>query len=294
MTARRPVGERPRVRLAWGAPLAILAACAGDAADKCPDEQIVVEGACVPYEPDDPVASTGWRPEVGTTWQIQYSDALDLTLPVEVYDLDLFDISAAEIATVKESGRLLCYFSAGSYEDWRPDADLFPEAALGRPLEGWPGEWWLDVTDPDVRAIMEARLDLAVERGCDGVDPDNVNGWENPTGFGLTETIQLEYNRFLADAAHERGLAVALKNDQLQLDALAEWFDLAVNEECAAFEECDAYAGFTAAGKPVLHVEYVDRWADAEALAADVCGVGPALDTLIKTWDLGPEFLPCW
>ena len=48
-----------------------------------------------------------------------------------------------------------------------------------------------------------------------------------------------------------------------------------------------------AAGKPVFHIEYVDDWADAEARAAEVCGVGPDLDTLIKTWELGAERLAC-
>ena len=33
--------------------------------------------------------------------------------------------------------------------------------------------------------------------------------------------------------------------------------------------------------------------AEAGALAERVCGVGSDLSTLIKTWDLGPEFLAC-
>ena len=60
----------------------------------------------------------------------------------------------------------------------------------------------------------------------------------------------------LAGLGHHRGLAVGLKYDVDQVRALEPWFDFAVNEECAAYDECAAYAPFTAAGKAVLHVEY--------------------------------------
>lgn len=34
----------------------------------------------------------------------------------------------------------------------------------------------------EVRAVMAARLDLAVQKGCDGVEPDNVQASANPCG----------------------------------------------------------------------------------------------------------------
>lgn len=42
---------------------------------------------------------------------------------------------------------------------------------------------------------MQARLDLAVQKGCDGVEPDNVDGYQNNSGFPLTAQDQLAYNR---------------------------------------------------------------------------------------------------
>jgi hypothetical protein len=149
------------------------------------------------------------------------------------------------------------------------------------------------VTHPAVRAAMVARLDLAVARGCDGVEPDNVDGYANPNGVGLNATEQLEYNRFLADEAHKRGLSVGLKNDLEQAADLVAWFDWALNEECAAYDECSVLSAFTGASKAAFHVEYVDDFADAPALADQVCGVGPDLDTLIKEWDLGAPRLAC-
>ena len=44
----------------------------------------------------------------------------------------------------------VCYFSAGSAEDWRPDFRQFPAAAIGRAMDGWPGESWVDIRRADV------------------------------------------------------------------------------------------------------------------------------------------------
>jgi hypothetical protein len=248
--------------------------------------------ACTGEEPTPGPSGEVWRPPPGTSWQWQLSGEIDTDVEVEMFDVDLFD-APQETLDVLGEGALICYFSAGSLEDWREDAGDFPEDAVGWELDGWPGEYWVDVSDTQVREIMEARLDLAVERGCDGVEPDNVDGYANRNGLGLNATEQLDYNRFLADAAHTRGLSVGLKNDLDQLEELEPWFDWALNEECASYDECDRLAVFTDRGKAVFHTEYVEDWADADALAAEVCWVGERLSTLIKTWDLGPEYLAC-
>lgn len=152
--------------------------------------------------------------------------------------------------------KVICYISAGSWEDWRPDANRFPSDVLGD-SNGWPGERWLDIRRLDVLGpIMEARLDLCKSKGFDAVEPDNVDGYTNRTGFPLTSADQLRYNRFLADAAHARGLSVGLKNDLEQVEALLPSFDWALNEECFRYRECSLLRPFIDAGKAVFHVEY--------------------------------------
>jgi hypothetical protein len=261
----------------------------------CDEGQVRRDGVCEDYEPDQPVEPGDvWAPAPGTSWQWQLSGTIDTSIDVSMYDVDLFDASDAKLEQLIADGRtLICYFSAGSMEDWRDDAGEFPSAAIGSGLAGWDGEYWIDIMDPTVREIMAARLELAVQRGCHGVEPDNVDGYANRNGLGLNATEQLDYNRFLADAAHERGLSVGLKNDLDQLEALEPWFDWALNEECASYEECGRLEVFTGAGKAVFHTEYVDSWSDAQGLADEVCGTVGDLDTLIKTWDLGSEWLAC-
>ena len=199
-----------------------------------------------------------WRPAPGTSWQWQLSGALDTSVAAQMYDIDLFDNDASVVAALHAQGRrVVCYLSAGSHEPGRPDSGDFPAAVLGSALQGWPEERWLDIRRLDVLGpIMERRLDLCRQRGFDGVEADNVDGYANGTGFPLTAADQLAYNRFLARAAHARGLSIGLKNDLAQVAELEPDFDFAVNEECFAFSECELLAPFVRAGKAVLNVEY--------------------------------------
>ena len=51
------------------------------------------------------------------------------------------------------------------------------------------GERWLDIRARRVKRVMARRLAFAAEIGCDGVDPDNVNGYAADTGFPLTKQV---------------------------------------------------------------------------------------------------------
>lgn len=128
-----------------------------------------------------------WQPAVGTSWQIVLRYALnDTSVDADVYDIDLYDNKKSVLDELHSDGRkVICYFSAGTYEDWREDAAQFPRDTLGDDLPDWDGERWVDIRSSRVRDIMSARLDLAAEKGCDGVDPDNVDGYDNENGLGL-------------------------------------------------------------------------------------------------------------
>ena len=231
-----------------------------------------------------------WRPALGTTWQWQLSGPLDLTVKAQVYDVDLFDTSAAVVRSLHAKGRrAVCYFSAGSWEPGRPDSGAFPAAVQGKPLAGFEAERWLDIRRTDLLLpLMAKRLDLCRAKGFDGAEPDNVDGYANLSGFPLTGPQQLSYNRALAALAHARGLAVALKNDLDQVSLLVPSFDFAVNEQCVEYDECKQLAPFVRAGKPVLHVEY-------NLPLASFCPITRPLrfSSLLKHEDLGAYRLSC-
>jgi len=203
-------------------------------------------------------SSPTYRTPPNGSWHIQYTGDINTDLDVEIYNLDLFDTDPAVIMGLHARGIfVMCYFSAGSFENWRSDANDFPPAVLGLGLEGWEGEQWLDIRRVDLLApIMEDRLDLAAEKGCDGVDPDNINGYTNDTGFPLTYEDQVRFNIWLAESAHARGLSIGLKNDLEQIPDLLAYFDWQLNEECFQYDECDLLLPFIEAGKPVYQIEY--------------------------------------
>lgn len=199
-----------------------------------------------------------WKPAPGTSWQIQLQGAIKTSYKVKVFDIDLFDTPQPVIDKLHRRGaKVICYFNAGGFEDWRGDANVFPADVLGDPLDAWPGERWLDIRRIDALApIMEARLNLALEKHCDGVDPDNVDGYANATGFPLNGQDQLNYNQWLSEQAHARGLAVGLKNDLGQIPDLVAHFDFAVNEQCVQYQECGLLTPFIMENKPVFGIEY--------------------------------------
>lgn len=234
------------------------------------------KGDALPVNVAPIIIGSWYKPSTGTTWQWQLQNnkdgELNLSYNVDIYDLDLFDTPIKTIQQLQaEEHKVICYFSAGSYENWRTDAAQFMSSDYGNTLDGWEGENWLDIRSRNVYKIMLARLDLAVEKGCDGVEPDNVDGYTNNTGFSLTSDHQLAFNRFLANAAHERGLSIGLKNDLDQIPELVEYFDFAVNEQCFEYNECDTLKPFIDANKAVLTAEYQEKYKTEPSVREAMC-----------------------
>eukprot|EP01084_Bolivina_argentea_P315163 545969_1 len=231
-----------------------------------------------------------WQPKPGTTWQWQINSGyISDIYDVDMYDVDLFDVSVENITSLHSQGRkVICYFSAGSFENWRPDKDDFPPSIKGNSL-GWPGEKWLNITDwVTLGPIMRKRLDMAVTKNCDGVEPDNVDGYSNNNGFSLTYADQITYNKHLSTEAHARDLAIGLKNDLEQIEDLIDFFDFAVNEECNPWNECYQLLNFTQNDKAVFGVEY-------ETKVTDFCENMNAMnfDFLAKNWELDECVYAC-
>lgn len=228
----------------------------------------------VDFDPTPPVAQAAsqvylplifggkpiWQPALNTSWQWQLSGSPDLSVNAIMYDLDLFETGAGTVTTLHGQGRrVVCYLSAGSWEDWRPDARQFPAAVIGNDYEGWPGEKWLDIRRIDLLGpLIRARLDQCRTKGFDAVEPDNIDGYTNNTGFPLTYQDQLAYNTWLANEAHAHGLSIGLKNDADQAADLLPYFDWALTEDCFDQGWCDQVKPFVAAGKAVFAAEYTD------------------------------------
>jgi hypothetical protein len=206
-----------------------------------------------------PAAPIHWQWQIGTP----FSYPGHVIPNVTVYDIDAFDTPKSVVDSLHALGCIvIAYFSFGTWEDWRPDASLFPASVKGN-NNGWPGEKWLDIRSETVKAIMADRLDMAVANGFDAVEPDNIDGYSNNSGFPLTASNQITYNRWIAQQCHARGLSVGLKNDVDQMSQLVGDFDWVLNEECNQYSECGNLSVFVNAGKAVFQCEYSGSYCSA-------------------------------
>ncbi len=197
------------------------------------------------------------RTPVDGPWQYQLQGRIAVAKGVRVLDVDGESTSAATVRRLQRGGRyVICYMSAGSSEDFRSDHRRFPEKVMGEP-NGWPGERWLDIRRLDVLGpILEARMRSCARKGFDAVEPDNVDGYADDTGFPLTRRDALRFTRWLARTAHGLRLAIGLKNALELVPSLAPAYDFAVVEQCFEYDECGRLAPFARRRKPVYEVEY--------------------------------------
>jgi hypothetical protein len=68
----------------------------------------------------------------------------------------------------------MCYLSVGGSESWRPDFTGIVASDLGDVMPKWKGERYLNLRSPSVWRLMQGRVRMAYEKGCDALDPDNV------------------------------------------------------------------------------------------------------------------------
>ncbi|KAE9964186.1 hypothetical protein BLS_008574 [Venturia inaequalis] len=236
--------------------------------------------------PNTPTNLQIWQPKVGQSWQIVLLQPINLsptattvTPDVDIYDIDLFTNNQSTIDALHRMGKkVICYFSAGSYEPNRPDSDKFTEKDQRKGLEGWPGERWLKLDSANVRSIMSKRIDLAAQKNCDAIDPDNVDGFDNKNGLGLTKADTVNFVSFLATKAQSRGLAIGLKNAAAVIPSVLPAIQFSVNEQCVQYSDCLSFSAFTNASKPVFHIEYPSE-VKAD-FVPNFCGdAGPAAGT---------------
>jgi hypothetical protein len=195
------------------------------------------------------------------------------------------------VAALHRGGRVaICYLDVGSWETYRPDAGRFPRSVIGKRYEGFPDERWLDISRFRLFApILERRFRLCARKGFDAVEPDNIAGWENRSGFDLTGADQLRFNRWVAARVHALGMAVALKNDPRQVPQLVGPFDFAIVEECFQYHECGSYSPFIDRGKAVFEAEYEMEPSDYCAAAKEL-----GISAIRKSYDLFAQpWQPC-
>lgn len=238
---------------------------------------------------DPASAAQRWLPKPTTAaWQWQLQGKIDASIDAGVYEVDGFDTPAKTVAELHRRGRrVICYLDVGAWESYRPDAARYPERVLGATYSGYPDERWLDIREIGILApILRKRFDICKRKGFDAVEPDNLAGYENQSGFPLSPADQLRFNRWVAREVHRRGISVALKNDPGQARQLVGNFDFAVVEECFTYDECGMFSPFVEAGKAVFVAQYEGSLAGfcPQAARLGFAAIKKGYDLFAKPW----------
>jgi hypothetical protein len=199
---------------------------------------------------------------------------------MKMVDIDLDDGKSAIQKLVNDGHIVICYFSVGTVEPWRPDCDA-PDGGecrvnrdkWERVIAGSMSDWdeqWLDISMlPELQDLMGPRFEKAKDYGCHGVEPDNIDCYDDPDCdvSSKSTSMQEEFNRWQVRKAHSLGLAIGMKNAEELIDSMVDDYDFAVNENCNTWEECDGYSKFVSAGKGVFAVQY-----GSTKHCSDLCG----------------------
>jgi hypothetical protein len=196
-------------------------------------------------------------------WQIQVDATHPLTqrtgaAAVDMYDIDGFTTTASTVSTIKSTWvantyrhpHVTCYLDLGTWEDFRPDAQLWTFGTgsvpqlIGNTVSGYSDEHWIDVRGISAmnRLVQNRIQKQCANKGFDTVEVDNIDAWDPVTTSGFLLTME-DAEAWLADLAnriHNLGMTVLWKNEPyLTYWALAR-FDGVLNEECYRYTECTA------------------------------------------------------
>lgn len=242
-----------------------------------------------PSRPGDaarpPISNTvhnAWSPRADRRWQVQLTGALMDNLGANVYDLDPYATATQTVASLRAHGnQTMCHLDVGLADANLPDAPRLGGRLLGTPVtdpDSTVRGWWLDIRRWDrIAPVLTDRLELCWAKGFQAVDADFGDGYAHPTGFPLTESQQLTYDRRVAALAHQAGLAVGVRTTAAVALSLEPSVDFAVASDCFGTGHCASLLGYVAAGKAVFDVE--------ASTAGNVC-------PLARTYGITASLLP--
>lgn len=212
-------------------------------------------------------------PNVGANWDWQLSvEQIKPPKEIKAFGTDPENVTREEIIALNESGiYTICYVSVGTLEDWRSDAsvfydkNIFPSKLVGKSYDGWEGEYFLDITQENLRLIMQKRFKDCVAKGFLAIEPDNMDVYINDSGFDISKKQTLKYIRTLAKDAHNMGLEIGQKNVPELTDELVGILDFIITESCYQDGWCDDVLPYIKANKPIFDAEYNDIEIDFKA-----------------------------
>jgi endo-alpha-1,4-polygalactosaminidase (GH114 family) len=210
----------------------------------------------------DKNAVTWWQPVAGVTfdWDLNAISSNDI-FSTDVVDVDAFETTKATVDALHAKGKkVIAYISVGTLENYRPDSSLLPASVIGKIYPEWPDERWLDIHQLDkMKPWLISRFTMIQQKGFDAIEPDNLDGYENETGFAISITDTKALCTYIIDLAHSMDLGIGQKNVAELTDDFSGSFDWALTED--AFDQGwqDDMLPYINKNKPVFVTEYTDK-----------------------------------
>ena len=213
-------------------------------------------------------------PKIGAAWDWQLSEPIRAPRGIGVFDTDPDNTNPRTIQRLNAQGvYTICYVSVGTLEDYRDDRTAFPRAVIGWTYDDWPDERFLDIRQLDVLLpLMQARFQRCKDMGFQAIEPDNMDVYDNDSGFRLSQRDGVRYIKALADMAHGMGLEIGQKNVPEITGQLIGRMDFIITEDCFSDGWCGEVYAYIRANKPVFAAEYTDtgvNWPAACAFAGE-------------------------
>ena len=221
-----------------------------------------------------PVTVGEWyRPAKQVKWSWQMSTDVENIDGVEVYVVDLFEQDASDITAIKsDTNKVMCMFHSAQVNVNDPDQENYGALDKKSYVDDNQTSNWLDITRASVQDNMLKRVDIAKEKGCDGVVPRDANMYKlSSTGVTISDVQQRSFNQKLANYAHDNNLSIGLVDDKDQVYSLEEYYDFALSRECYANKECGSYQKFIDSNKPVFNAEFNNTYYTDSSVRDTVC-----------------------
>ncbi len=227
------------------------------------------------------------------SWDWQLSAPYDLSRKVDVFDLDPDNVSKADIATLNRRGTTtICYVSIGTLENYRDDVASFPKRVIGKVYGDWPDERFLDIRKVKILIpLMKARFEKCADMGFVSIEADNMDVYENDSGFAISAGDTLRYLKHIAAIAHGLKMKIGQKNVPELTTHLVQSLDFAIAESCYQDKWCDQLTPYIRAGKPVYDAEYDDRSIDFRSACRKMTGSG--ISMILKDRNLTEKYQSC-
>jgi uncharacterized protein (TIGR01370 family) len=211
----------------------------------------------------DPVQRDYYHPKIGDNfeWRLD-SIGLDEVSQYncKIIDIDAFSASKELIDAFHKRGiKVIAYISVGTIEKYRDDSYLLPSDIIGNIYPAWPDERFLNIREINkIRPFITSRFDMIKAKGFDGIEPDNLDGYNEDNGFSLTLEDTKIFCEWIISEAHNRGLSIGQKNTEELVPLMYNKFDWALTEDIFDANIENNYRLYISAGKPVFSAEYTD------------------------------------